>query len=264
MRLMNEIVDPTECFVAPYIEQVKQPGDGYVNPELFEVVPFDGRGEDVDALNSRENVNSVFVDTAVDRMSRFLLGAPVRKAFFVPLLNSRIFMEDATVRHLMDGIKDLDDESIINAVKLSAFDGSRVGDFTFFKPGEEIDPDGATIENVKTMVERSFRFFKLDDPSMPEGFTLARECLVTTNTGFGEIMIPNTLWDLKTSGESPTEKDTLRLLVYWLMGLYSCRSWLFEDVEYLGIYNPRLNEAYRISVDDIPDDAIAAVEKCLW
>lgn len=55
MRLMNEIVDPTECYVTPRIRHVEQPGgNGYVDPKLFEVVPFDGSGEAVDVLNPGE------------------------------------------------------------------------------------------------------------------------------------------------------------------------------------------------------------------
>lgn len=35
----------------------------------------------------------------------------------------------------------------------------------------------------------------------------------------------------------------------------------FRNIRYLGIYNPRLNEAYRIKVDDISQDAIDAADR---
>ena len=43
------------------------------------------------------------------------------------------------------------------------------------------------------------------------------------------------------------------------MGLHSIRP-EFLKIKYLGIYNPRVNVAYRVAVDDIPDDVIAEVE----
>lgn len=71
----------------------------------------------------------------------------------------------------------------------------------------------------------------------------------------------DTLWHLSTSEMPSTKEDTLRLLIDWGMGLDSVNAGWFQNVKYLGIYNPRLNEARRISVDAIPKNAIAAVEK---
>lgn len=264
MRLMNEIVDPTECLVTPHIEQAKQPEGGYVNPEMLKVEPFDGSGEGVDALNPWENVRSGLVDRTVDRMARVMLGIPVKKVFLNSLMSSRFLRteDEAKAWRLMKSIgRELDDDSIVNAVKLSAFDGARVGNFTWFAPNEEVDPDEATIENVKTMVERSLRFFKPDGPRMPDGFTLVRERMVTVNIEPGDGMVSDTVWDLKTSESCPTQADTLRLLVYWRMGLHLDHPWSFQGAKYLGIYNPRLNEARRISVDGISKDAIDEVEK---
>ena len=47
------------------------------------------------------------------------------------------------------------------------------------------------------------------------------------------------------------------------MGLHSPDVELFQSVDYLGIYNPRLDESYLISVGDISKTAIDAVEKLL-
>ena len=59
----------------------------------------------------------------------------------------------------------------------------------------------------------------------------------------------------------PVKKEhTLQLLMYWRMGLHSIHT-EFQGIKYLGIYNPRTNEACRIAVDDIPEDVIAEVEK---
>ena len=48
--------------------------------------------------------------------------------------------------------------------------------------------------------------------------------------------------------------------MYWRMGLHSIHP-EFNHVKYLGIYNPRMNTAYRIAVSDIPNEVIQEVEK---
>ncbi len=48
--------------------------------------------------------------------------------------------------------------------------------------------------------------------------------------------------------------------MYWRMGLHSVHP-EFQSIKYLGIYNPRLNQVYRIAVADIPEDVIREVEE---
>lgn len=48
--------------------------------------------------------------------------------------------------------------------------------------------------------------------------------------------------------------------MYWRMGLRSIHT-EFQNIKYLGVYNPRLNEVYRISVDAIPRDVIIEVDR---
>lgn len=47
--------------------------------------------------------------------------------------------------------------------------------------------------------------------------------------------------------------------MYWRMGLRSVHP-EFQNVKYLGIYNPRTNVASRLAVADIPADVIEEVE----
>ena len=155
----------------------------------------------------------------VSSMTLFMSGTPKEEAFSIPGIEVRCFM---------DGIRGLDDNSIINAVKLFGLiddRGESVG---------SIDPDEVTIQNVKTMVERSFRF--LNGPS-------------------------GSFWGLETSEVCPTKDDIRRLirrsLTEFRTEFRSARS----RQCYLGIYNPRLNEVYLTRVDAIPDDVITEVEK---
>lgn len=191
---------------------------------MFEVEPL---GEGADALNLEENVNPDLIDLTVLCMADVMSGTPAKMVFANSL---------SMARHLIDDIKGLDDESIINAVKLSGL----ITDPENYQPIEEINPDEATIQNVRTMVERLLCFYDEYGAKSP---------------------IFDALWDVDVSKTWPTIERILLLLVYWRMGLHSPRTWQFRNVNRLGIYNPRLNEVHQISVDDIPEDVIDEIDQ---
>lgn len=73
-------------------------------------------------------------------------------------------------------------------------------------------------------------------------------------------MTHDTLWDFKVSKTIPNNKNTLQLLVYYLMGMHSVHN-EFKSVKYLGIFNPRLNTIYKYDLDRLSSDTIEKVEK---
>lgn len=219
----------TECSASELIEQIKQPEGGYIPPETLEVISF---GEGVDALNPEENVSPNLISLAVDYMGSVMLGIPIEEVFEVSMLGAQCVREYDKAWHLMGGITGLDDRSIINAVKLSGFDVCILSGFMKYKPVDEINPDKSTIQNVRTMIERYLRF-----------------------------MTSDTYWDLMVSESRPTKNHTLLLLTAWCMSLHSSDVEWRSSIKYLGIYNPRLNEVYRISVDAIPEDLINEIDR---
>ena len=245
------------CSVTQRIKRIKQPRGGYIPPRTLEVVSL---GEGADALNPEENVSPGLIGIAVDYMTRLMMGTPVEEAFTVSLKGSHLVGLDVEAEFLMEDVKGLDDESIISAVKLAGFDVCLRAGVMHYRSFEGINPDEATIQNVRTMVERSLRFFDTYGPMVLNGFTFEGGYTDTVISGDGDFTTADTLWDFKVSKARPTKNHTLQLLMYWRMGLHSVHT-EFQDIRYLGIYNPRLNEVYRISVDDIPDDVIVEVER---
>lgn len=71
--------------------------------------------------------------------------------------------------------------------------------------------------------------------------------MATVDKGDGDFLTDDTLWDFKVSRAKPTNKHTLQLLMYWIMGQHSGQ-YIFKDITKLGIYNPRFNAAYLIEV----------------
>ncbi|MFD2840563.1 hypothetical protein ACFSYH_08265 [Populibacterium corticicola] len=56
----------------------------------------------------------------------------------------------------------------------------------------------------------------------------------------------------------PSKEHLLKLLVHYLMGAGSGLP-QFRTQTHLGIFNPRLNTAYRVAIDDVPKDVIETV-----
>lgn len=244
------------CSVTQRIEQVKQPRGGYINPKQLK---SERLGDGIDALNPEENINAGLMGLAVDYMTRFMSGTSAEEAFRISLRGASLVDEADKASGLLAGIKGLDDGSIVNAVKLAGFDVCFRAGVTGYKPVDDINPDAATVQNVRTMVERSLHFLNEYGPKVLDGFTFQGGYTDTVGTGDGDFTTADTLWDFKVSKMPIKKEHTLQLLMYWRMGLHSVHP-EFLNVKYLGIYNPRTNEASRIAVADIQQDVIYEVE----
>ena len=256
-KLMKELLsNGGGCSVTQRIKQVKQPRGGYIKPKELESVQI---GDGADVLNAEENIHASLMGLSVDYLTRFMSGTSVEESFKISGMGAHIIKEDKTAKKLMAGIKGLDDASICNAVKLSGFDVVYRAGIIGYKPVDEINPDVATIANIRTMVERSLEFLKQYGPKVLDGFTFEGGYTNTVSAGDGDFTTKDTLWDFKVSKMAIKKEHTLQLLMYWRMGLHSIHT-EFQDIKYLGIYNPRMNVVYRIKVSEIPSDIISEVE----
>lgn len=258
MNIMDLLLMSTGCSVTQRIKQVKQPRGGYINPKMLKVLELDGGG--IDELKPEENIHAILVGIAVDYMTRFMSGTPVEEAFQISMLGAKIIKEEKKAQTLMADIKGLDNKSITNAVKLSGFDVCYRAGIMGYRPVDGIEPNAATIENIRTMVERSLKFFEQYGPKVLDGFTFEGGYTDIVNSGDGDFTTEDTLWDFKVSKAKPKKEYTLQLLMYWRMGLHSIHN-EFKTVKYLGIYNPRMNIVYRLDIKDIPDEVISEVEQ---
>ena len=255
-KLIELLSTMSGCSVTQRIKTMKQPRGGYIKPKDMDSISL---GKGIESLNPDESTHAGLVGTAVDYLTRFLLGASVEDAFQISLLGAKIIQKDAKAKKLMTYIKGLDNQSVINAVKLCGFDVCYRAGIMRYKPVEKIMPDSASIENIVTMVKRSLNFFNEYGPKILNGFTFEGGYTNVVSSGDGDFMTKDTLWDFKVSKFPIKKEHTLQLLMYWRMGLHSIHP-EFKNIQYLGIYNPRLNVVSRISVTDISDDVIRKVE----
>lgn len=265
-------------------DKFKQPRGGFIKPsELDEFIIDDGT-----ELHLEENVHPSIIGMAVDYLTRMAMGEDVNNAFEISIKGAYIAEElginQATfiAFKLIKGIDGVNDKSIINACKLVTFDvWVRNPNAAMMASGcNAINPDGYTIENIKTMINRSLVFFKRYGPVIKTGFTFEPDnaknedyikmiesnkgefggYTPTVNSGDGDYITEDTIWDFKVSKSKPTSKHTLQLLMYWIMGLHSKKE-EFKKIKKIGIFNPRLNAIYTYRVSRIDEKIIETIEK---
>lgn len=252
--------------VTQRIKEIKQPRGGYIKPSQFKITKID----DGKILNEQENVHASVIGLTVDYLTRFVMGADVLEAFKISCKGAEVaenvFKQKSTLKtaqKLLEGIKGIDNNSVINACKLVTYDAwyrNPMGAM-LAKGVEETNPDFGTIENIKIMVERSIKFWEEFGPIIQDGFTFEPNGYTdTVSTGDGDYLTVDTLWDFKVSKSKPNNKHTLQLLMYWIMGQHSGQK-VYKYITRLGIFNPRLNVVYTLNLADIDTEIIKEIER---
>lgn len=250
--------------VTKRISEIKQPRGGYIKPSQFEVKTLN----DGNMLFENENIHASIEGMAVDYLTRLSMGASVEEAFSISFLGADIASllgvsnAVAIAHNLASDINGIDNHSIVNACKLTTFDVwfRNTEAARLVKSAEEIHPDDDTIHNIQTMVTRSITFWNEYGPVIKDGFTFEDSGYTSTvNAGDGDFLTYDTMWDFKVSKAKPTSKNTLQLLMYWIMGQHSGKA-EFKNITKLGIFNPRLNSVYTLDISKVDASVISTVE----
>ena len=261
-----------------------QPHGGFVKPSSFECIQLD----DDKTLNPGENVSPIIAGLVVDYMTRLIMGAERKDAFRVSLRGAGraedIFGYKGAVEKAVNCVMGIfwhDHKSLVNACKLVTFDDWYRNPHNASKTAfDEVNPNEETTENLKIMINRSLAFFDKYGPITASGFTFEPEDVPEDgldrtdsiqkgiyggytqiiDSGDGDFLTKDTLWDFKVSKNLPDSKQTLQLLIYYLMGKHSGQE-KYKDISKLGIFNPRLNNVYLLDVSNITEETIRTVEK---
>ncbi|MCJ2002864.1 hypothetical protein [Pseudolactococcus carnosus] len=252
--------------VTQRISQIKQPRGGYIKPSQFNFFEY----QDEFTLNENENIHATVIGLAVDYLTRFIMGANVSDAFKISLKGANIAEKNfkqnkaiQTATNLISNITSLDEKSIISCCKLVTYDVWYRNHIAALKAKgvEETNPNPDTIQNIKILVERSLKFWNEYGPIIKDGFTFEPSGYTkSVNTGDGDYLTADTLWDFKVSKDKPSNRHTLQLLMYWIMGQHSGQD-IFTNITKLGIFNPRLNKVYTIDMSSISKEAIEEIER---
>ena len=253
--------------VTERIGQIKQPYGGYLRLSEFEKIQRD----DGVTLHLSENISGSLVGLAVDYLTRlYFTGGDRVKVFSISLRGAVAadmlfgFTDAVDVfKNLIVNVRSFyDDESIANVCRLASFDVYYRNPFAAAHSEGYVsaNPDTATIQNIRTLAERSISFFKDYGPVTATDFTFEPSGYTeTVNTGDGDFLTSNTLWDMKVYRGRLTSKHTLQILMYWVMGRHSGQE-IFSPITKIGLYNPRSNTAYILDTGKIPEEVIKTVE----
>ena len=256
LNLLEAVNNGWLCSVTQRINHVKQPRGGYLKPKEFEQIKLKGG---IEELNQKENISPALVGLAVDYLTRFMSGTPLEEAFSSSKEGAIIVKQQHLYEKLLSEVKGLDDNSILATTKIVGFDSAYRAGLMAFKPIEFIYSDAETMENIRTMVNRSLCFLNQFGPKVWDGITFEGGFTGFVASGDGDFLTEDTLWDFKVSKKGLTSKQTLQVFMYWRMGLHSIHP-EYKKIKYLGIYNPRLNVTYRYEVANIPNEIISEVE----
>lgn len=237
------------------IKEIQQPYGGYLPIKMFSKVNMNDGIE----LFPEENIHSSLVGLAVDYLTRYSLGDSAEDAFIISALGAAQIGKQDEAMELMSAIKGLDNDSITAACKLSGFDVCFRSSIAGYKPIEDINPNLQTIDNIRTMVNRSMSFWKQYGPVVKRNLTFEGGYTDTVQVGDGDFATKDTLWDFKVSKSAPTSKHSLQILMYYIMGCHSIHDY-FKDIKKIGFYNPRLNVVYVCDIESISSDVIKAIE----
>ena len=251
--------------VTKRIGEIKQPRGGYLKPSQMKVVQL----SDSCTLSNSENVHWTIIGLVVDYLTRFMLTKSYEDAFRISLkgaYNAQLLTGKDTLKEAisyMEQIQGLDDNSIVNACKLVTYDvWLRAPLSSLYSKGpHETNPDCDTVNNIRIMVQRSIAFWQINGPVVENGFTFEPNGYTEIITsGDGDYLTEDTLWDVKVSKKSITSQNTMQILMYWIMGKHSGNS-IFENIDKIGIFNPRQNVMHTFDMRYMPQDVIREIEK---
>lgn len=241
-----------------YVTQnFKQPYGGFLKVKDFDKEQFD----DAVKLNNQESLHASIVGMATEYLSEVMLGMNKADIFRTSLRGALNLNLHSSAMNYLENIKGLDDDSIISACRLSGYDVAFRHSLEAYRPVEDFIIDQSTLENIRTMVNRSVIFYEHNGPVIKIGMTFEGAYTDKILKGDGDILTSDGLWDMKVIKNNITNKHTLQLLVYYLMGLRSVHSEKFNQLKKIGIFNPRLNISYVKQINSISSDIIQTVEK---
>jgi hypothetical protein len=230
-------------FVRGRAEQASQPPGGLLPLARFNRYELGG----VALKRQTESGNAGTIGSAVELIARWDIALDPR-ATGDPL---------AAALEAIRGVRHGEHNSSIFA-RLAAAQRAREWTADEFEEAEWTAGDGdETLSHIAEMRTRVARCFERFGRPVRPG-TWAVNSARFHLDGHIDFVAVDTLWDLKVSGTAPSASDVLQLLLYWLTFSEDQDNEL--DIAYLGIYNPRVDTVWRISVVDIPEDVMSALE----
>lgn len=247
--------------VTQRISTVEQPKDGYVPIKLFQKTKF---YDDMEIFEVESAFSSI-MGIATDYLTRYMSGTKKDIAFQISLMGAKhvdeineSVKESEKAKRLLSEIRGIDQKSIYNACQLVGYDVAIRKGAQWFEDVDLIQPTENVIHNINVMVKRSLEFIKNYGPITLDGFTFEGGYTRLVSSGDGDFLTKDTLWDFKVSKNNISQKWSLQLLMYYILGIHSIHK-EFKNIKNIGIFNPLQNVAYIANLKDIDDESFYRV-----
>lgn len=242
--------------VTGILANIKQPRGGYLPLSNFDM---ESHRDDLRVVGDY-NIAPSLVGLAVDYGTRIALGNDPEETFEVATVGAGMVGASDVAESLIADIDaaalksdEIDEESVVSLCKLSGFDSAFRAGASAYRPVSEINPDRQTIEDIGNLILRTKAFFEASAEPVIAGFTFEGAYTDDAGASDGDYICGDTLWDLKVSKNEPTIKNTMQVLLYYLMGLRSSKD-EFKAVTRIGLFNPWLQKScrFRCSISTNP------------
>lgn len=248
--------------VTQVTKTVKQPRGGFIKPKDFEVIQF----EDDGIIQEDDQIHQQIVGMAVDYLTRYMVGQDKYEAFKIQMLGAAIAAKEGLecayrAEQYIDCIKGLDDEQIIAACKLQTFDVwfRNCSQAAYCRNADATEPSKVAIENIRILVNRQIQFINKYGPIKQYGFDFQPNGYSSKITsGDGDFLTEDTIVDFKVSKNKLTNKQSLQLAVYWMMGQMQ-GNLIFKDIKYIATFNPLMNQYCRFDMTKAQADVVAQI-----
>lgn len=248
--------------VTGILANIKQPRGGYLPLSNFDI---ESHCDDLCVVGDY-NIAPSLVGLAVDYGARIALGNDPEETFEVATVGAGMVGASDVAESLIADIDaaalksgEIDEKSVVSLCKLSGFDSAFRAGASAYRPVSEINPDRQTIADIGNLILRTKAFFDASTEAVIAGFTFEGAYTDDAGASDGDYICGDTLWDLKVSKNEPTIKNTMQVLLYYLMGLRSSKE-EFKAVTRIGLFNPWLQKSWSISVLDLDESFLSMVE----
>ena len=267
--------------VTARIKEINQPYGGYLPSKMFMCKQYSDNKE-VKPLSDK--YYSMVQGTMTDDLVRLECGFNRNDVFRLAILGANLLdaamlcftsgydgvMAINKTRELLSRVNGLDNNSLHSVYRLVELESCyrninnviKTDVYSLLNPCKYFEFD-TMANNIRAMVERTVKFIRgINKGKIYSGLTFEGGYTLNVNSGDCDYIVGDTLIDLKCSVSKNMRSDwSLQLLMYYIMGLHSENSSIFENVRYICIFNAVYNKSYTLDISKIDDKTMYIVSK---
>lgn len=213
-----------------------------------------------------ENVSPNLIGTCVDYLTRLIFCQSL-DAFDISKKGAAILKKipefEKIYSDLIANLKKkekINNKIIADALQLCGYDVMYRAGKEFYVPVQSIVPNNVTCNHIKMMLNRVDKLFK--QIGIPSRTEFEVESLKKSIFGDGDFLSYKYLLDFKTLSGKILSKNTLQILIYYVLGKQQQIYPEFQTIEQLMMYNPRKDILFTCDVDEI-QDKVKQMSECI-